>query len=288
MKNKHLVILFLALAYAVYVYNDNRNKSAYVSSDAKLATEFLEKYKSITQITFDDGTDPSINLYAAEHGWFVGFGSLNAPADEDSVKLFFEQLKTAQVCNLPVTPPHGTAQIQCGHQAYTITKHGGDTLRLSKTGDAQMVGFTTRAARWLHKPYENWLFRRLQVKKASEITSLSFEFKDFPSVTLSKTDSIWSSSRGSKIDQNYMRDSMLVSLTQLNALEPALYFDPVSEAMKPFATLYINDGKSGHLNCYRRTEKVAEYYIQSSVTPQVSYHLPSKLANLVFVAALLK
>jgi hypothetical protein len=288
MKNKHLVLLFLLVVYAVYLYNHHRNKTVNDTPDAKLAAEFLEKYKATSQITLDDGTEPNIQLLAAENGWSVTFGSLRAPADEDSIKAFMRQIQSAQVCAIPTTTAHATVTMQCGLETFTLKKHQGDTLHLTKTGDATSVGLISKASRWFRKPYENWIFRRLQVKKPQEINSLSFEFKDFPAVTLTKTDSLWSSSKGTKLDQNFMRDSMLIALTQLNQLEPALYFDPVSEAMQPFATLYINDGRSGHLKCYRRTEKIAEYYLQSSINPQVSYHLPSKTANQIFVAALLK
>lgn len=289
MKNKHLVFIFLAMATLVYFWNKNRSKHENLSSDSKLAAEFLEKYRASSSIVLSDGTEPDIKLLHTENGWSLNFGMLNAPADEDTIKAFLEELKQMKVCKLPVSEPKSSCSFEGNGLGYKLSLHH-DTLSLTGPNGNAKTGLNGSVRRWLSKPYEEWLFRRLQTKAKQEIIQISYEWLNFPALSLSYKDSTWRNPDGSAsvIPQAWLQDSLLPNLSQLNKLEPALSFDPVTLALKPFASLYLNDGKSGILKCYRITETRAEYYLQSSILPQVCFKLDTDLANTLFVKPHLK
>jgi hypothetical protein len=290
MKNKHLLLLFLVAALSVWLWNSMfRKQDKFSHIDNKFAAEFLEKYDGVTFISIDDGTEPNIRLTRDEHGWQVNFGTLDAPADEDSIKAFLQAIGTLSLTNqLPAEPQRGQLKLQTTGASYWLNQHGANSYVLSDTEWKNKIGFTAPLSNWFSAPYEHWLFRKLQVKTAKEIQSLSFEWRQFEPLHLQIIDSTWQIPVGVQMEKSYIQDSILSSLTQLNQLEPALLFDPLGDAIKPFAQLHINDGKACTLSCYRLTETVAEYYIHSTNVPQLYFKLPNDLANQIFVVPMLK
>jgi hypothetical protein len=290
MKNKHLLLLFLVAALSVWLWNSMfRKEDRFSHIDNNFAAEFLEKYTKATFMSLDDGTEPNIRLTRDEHGWQVNFGTLDAPADEDSIKAFLQTIGTLQLSNqLPTEPQRRQLKLQTSGTSYLLNQHSANNYVLTDTEGKNKIGFTAPISNWFSAPYQHWLFRKLQVKTVKEIQSLSFEWKQFEPLHLQITDSVWQIPAGIQMEKSFINDSILTSLTQLNQLEPALLFDPLSDAIKPFAQLHINDGKACTLSCYRLTETVADYYIHSTNVPQLYFKLPNDLANQIFVAPMLK
>jgi hypothetical protein len=287
MKNKHLVLLFLVITALVWYYQSQRASGSKSITDERLATEFVARCKNVEKIEISDGIDPNIEVQLDEHGWRLGFGNINSSADEDSIKAFIEALSKSRVTQLPISRVQAKADLLIQGKNYHIERHEKDTLMLSTLDGGVRVGLITKSAAWLNKPYTNWLFRRLQVAKMDDFTSLSYVWKDFPKKTYTKIDSIWTSNSTQKPSAKFMSDTLLPALTMLNLLEPTENFDPITESTKPFCTLYLNDGTSGELMCYRRTEHTSEYFISAKHLPHLIFQLPKDLANLIFVKPML-
>ncbi len=285
MKNKHIVLAFALLSGLVWLWNHSFRKKEVLSTDKKLAAEFLEKYHSATECRIDDGTEPSIRLMKDDHGWRVNFGALDATADEDSIKALFRAFSYATQSSTSITDALSQITLTLktpGHE-WQLKKVERSLFQLSTSQSNTKTLIQAPLDHWVLAPYEHWIFRKLQVKAPEEIQSLSYEWDLFDPMHLQKKDSLWLIPAQCKMNSNFLRDSLFPALGQLNRLEPALSFDPVGEAIKPFAQLHINDGKACTLQCYRLTEQQAEYYIQSSNVPQVYFKLPARLANTIFV-----
>jgi hypothetical protein len=287
MKNKHLVLLFLSVLTAAWCWNRYfRSESSNQSADKKLAAEFLEKYESADRILFDDGTEPQIELSHDIQGWRLGFGALSTAADEDTLKSFMQAVKSLAYC---ATTPTSSSNLNCtistAQASYLLRLHQGDTLSLQKLGSEMRASFTGKLGHFFRKPYDQWLFRKLQVKAAEQITSLTYQWKSFEPMHLQKVDTTWQIAAAKAINHRFLQDSLLPSLNQLNQLEPALDFDPISDAIPPFCTLAINDGNAATLTCYRMTEQGSAYFLKSSNVENLCFKLPISLANLLFCSA---
>jgi hypothetical protein len=293
MKNKHILLLFVLAAASVWFWNYYRHGSTHQLTEADQSySQFVEQIQSTESFVIDDGTEPNISLTHDEHGWRLHFGTLDTPADEDSVKQFLQDLRSASQVALPQTETHYTASLLTKKATWQLKKcTGSDALTIRNGSNKSALpdcALKSAAAPWLQKPYENWIFRKLQTLPAQQINDLAYEWADFGTMHLQQVDSIWQMPTTWLRPNNYLSDTLLTALADLNRLEPALQYDPMSESAQPFASLYINAGKGATLRCYRRTQQHAEYFLHSTHAPQIYFKLPTSLANQIFVLPMLR